>query len=84
MIHSKTLTKQKTEFSLSNLPKKRAGLFLSHYSGLFHEIFIPDGTISIFITKKAAAVLKENKITNLWLTNLMDEETDIDNVPKKI
>lgn len=57
------------------------GVYIDEWDG--SDFFIPDGTISIFITKKAADVLKKNKITNLWLTNLTDEETDVSDVLRK-
>jgi len=46
------------------------------------DFFTPEGTYETFITKKAADILKKNKITNLELINLADSEMDVDNILK--
>jgi hypothetical protein len=47
------------------------------------DFFTPEGTYETFITRKAADVLKKNKISNVRLKNLADAEIDVDNVIKK-
>ena len=56
------------------------GVFIDEWDGT--DFFSPENTYDLFVTKRAADVLKENKITNLWLTNLSEYETDVDNVPR--
>ncbi len=49
------------------------------------DFFIPENTIEIVVTKKAAEILKKNKLTNIQLKNLADSETSlsiIDNITK--
>lgn len=48
------------------------GVFVDNLDGM--DFFIPDTTKFIFITKKAADILKENKITNMRLENLANME----------
>jgi hypothetical protein len=40
------------------------------------DFFVPEGTTGIYITKKVAEELERNKITNLRLTNLAEEEVN--------
>lgn len=56
------------------------GLSIDKWDGT--DFFTPEGTYETFITKKAADVLKKNKISNMYLKNLADIETDIYNVKK--
>ena len=57
------------------------GIFINDWDG--SDFFTPEGTYETFITEKSANILKKNKITNLKLINLVDRETDIDDVTKK-
>lgn len=57
------------------------GMSIEDWDG--SDLFTPEGTYDTLISKKAADVLKKNKITNLNLINLADSETDIDDVPKR-
>ena len=54
------------------------GLFIDKWDG--SDFFTPEGNYGTFITKKAADVLKEHKISNLRLENLTDRETDVDDI----
>lgn len=47
------------------------------------DFFMPKTSYEIFISKKAADVLKKYKLSNLKLLKLEEIETDTDNVPKK-
>ena len=47
------------------------------------DFFIPNKTRYIIVTKKAADVLKNHKITNMLLENLADMETDVDMIQKR-
>ena len=64
------------------------GPVVKYYKGVFFDdwdgsdFFTPEESFMIFITKKSADVLKKNKITNFWLENLADYETDVTNVKK--
>ena len=49
------------------------GMSIDNWDG--SDFFTPEGTYETFVTKKAADVLKKNKITNLKLINLADSET---------
>ncbi|MDE3045855.1 MAG: hypothetical protein KGJ02_04340 [Verrucomicrobiota bacterium] len=40
------------------------------------DFFLPEGTLEIIITSKAANVFKKNKLTNLYLKNLSEIETN--------
>ena len=51
------------------------GLFIDKWDG--SDFFTPEGNYGTFITKKAADVLREHKISNLRLENLADIETDV-------
>lgn len=57
------------------------GSLCEYYKGLYFEnwdgsdFFIPSKTSHVFITKKAANILKKNKITNVRLENLYELET---------
>jgi len=57
------------------------GVSLDNWDG--SDFFTPERTYETFITKKAADLLKKNKITNLKLINLADTETDVDDILKK-
>lgn len=57
------------------------GVSIDEWDG--SDFFTPEGSYSIIITKKAADVLKNSKVTNLSIVNLADEETDIYNVQRK-
>lgn len=46
------------------------------------DFFTPDKTYHNFISKRAAEILKKNKITNLRLENLAERKTDVDSVLK--
>ena len=48
------------------------------------DFFTPDQTYQIFITKKAADVLKKNKITNFQLESLAEKETAVHHVKKNM
>jgi hypothetical protein len=56
------------------------GVFIDKWDGT--DFFTPDKTGWIFITKKAADVLKKNKVTNLELKNLADHEIAVRYVKK--
>ena len=62
------------------------GPFYKHYKGVFFDgwdgsdFFTPEHSFSIFITKRAADVLKKNKITNMRLEKLSEWEVDIEDV----
>lgn len=59
------------------------GPICKFYRGLYigldkwdgNDFFIPEGTIGIRITTKAADVIKKNKLTNVTMDNLADIET---------
>ena len=69
--------------------KVPTGPICKFYKGMFidkwdeTDFFTPEGTYEIFITKKAADILKKNKITNVQLENLTDSEIDAHHVKKK-
>jgi hypothetical protein len=56
------------------------GVNIDNWDGT--DFFTPDGTYQTFITKKAADILKKNKITNVYLENLAEKEMNLDNVLK--
>ncbi len=51
------------------------GVFIDNWDGT--DFFTPDGTYQTFITKKAAVVMKKNKITNMYLANLAEVEINV-------
>ncbi len=55
---------------------KGADIDLSKWDG--SDFFIPEYTKEIVITKKVAKQLEKNKITNLKLKNVTDEEINAD------
>ena len=44
------------------------------------DFFAPEGSFSLFVTQKAAEILKKNKITNLRLEAVTEIEIDVDDV----
>lgn len=54
------------------------GIPIQNWDG--KDFFSPNGTFEIFISKKAADLLKKNKITNLVLLNTQDTLTDVNDV----
>ena len=58
------------------------GLSIDQLDGA--DFFTPDKTCQIFITKRAADVLKKNKITNMRLENLAEKETAVRYVKKDV
>ena len=55
---------------------KGATVDLNKWDG--SDFFVPEGTTGIVITKRVAEQLERNKITNLKLTNVAEEEIDAD------
>jgi hypothetical protein len=51
------------------------GMTINNWDG--SDFFLPEGTLHIIVSKKAADILKENKITNLDLENLAELEIDV-------
>ena len=64
------------------------GPICKYYKGVFFDawdgtdFFTPKGVYSIFITKKAAEVLKKNKLTNIRLENLSEYEMNVDDLKR--
>lgn len=64
------------------------GPLVQYYKGISFDrwdgsdFFIPEKTGHLFITKKAAEILKKNKISNISLVNIADVETDVDLIKK--
>jgi len=48
------------------------------------DFFTPEGSYTIFATKKAADILRKNKITNMRFEDVCDIEIDIDDIKSKI
>ena len=80
-----------TSYEKSEIIEKRLvpnGPLCKYYKGIFidkwdgTDFFTPDGTYQTFITKKAANILKENKISNMELRNLAEIETNVRYVKK--
>lgn len=76
-----------TKYDQSEIIEKRLvpqGPLVRYYKGISFndwdgsDFFIPDKTTYIFTEKTAADILKKNNISNMSLTDLADEETDID------
>lgn len=65
-----------------------AGPICKFYKGIFIEkwdkddFFAPEGSYTLFATKKAADILKRHKISNMRLEDVCDMEIDIDDVKK--
>lgn len=77
----------RVSYDQSEIKEKRMvpqGPLFQYYKGISFDrwdssdFFIPEKTAHIFITKKAAEILKKNKISNMSLVNLADLETDVD------
>jgi hypothetical protein len=75
------------DFNKSTIIEKRLvphGPLGNYYKGYYvgldewdnSDFFIPRHTIAIIVTKRAAEVIKGNKLTNIILTDLADIETD--------
>lgn len=62
------------------LCKYYKGLVIDKWDGT--DFFTPDGTYETFITRRAADVLKKNKISNIHLENLAETETNVRHVKK--
>lgn len=58
------------------------GMSIDKWDGT--DFFTPEGTYETFITRKAADVLKKNKITNLNLVNLAESEIPVRYVEKTL
>lgn len=56
------------------------GIQVDNWDGT--DFFFPDGSKAIFITKKTADILNKNKITNMRLTDLANEEIRVSDVKK--
>lgn len=81
-----------TNYDKSEIIEKRevpTGPLCEYYKGVFFDnwdgsdFFIPDNTHHIFITKKAACILKNNKITNMKLKNLSEQEMPVYFIKRK-
>ena len=75
-----------TSYAQSEIIEKRLvpnGPICKYYKGIFidkwdgTDFFTPEGTYQTFITKKAADILKKNKISNMILTNLSVIEINV-------
>jgi len=75
------------DYSKSQIMQKRFienGPLWNFYKGLHIDLdkwdgcdfFLPEGNFGIKITAKTADILKKNKISNVFLENLVDVETD--------
>lgn len=82
-----------TNYENSKIIEKKnvpSGQVCRYYKGVSFDawdrkdFFIPENTHHIFITKKAAKILKNDKITNLRLENLTDSEMNIRDLQGKI
>ena len=78
-------------YQASRIIEKRivpSGPLSQYYRGLSFDMwdgsdfFTPNKTYQIFITKKAAEILKNHKITNLQIENLSEKETSVSHVRK--
>ena len=56
------------------------GVTLDNWDG--SDFFTPEGTYETFITRKAADILKKNKISNMYLENLAEAEINVRDVKK--
>src|SRR3989304_5749304 len=64
------------------LCKYYKGLVIDDWDG--SDFFTPEGTYATFVSKKAADVLKKNKITNLNLENLADYQVHVSDVRQNL
>jgi hypothetical protein len=80
-----------TNYDASEIVEKRKvpnGPLSQYYKGLSFDMwdgsdfFTPDKTYQIFITKRAAEILKNHKITNLQTESLSKKETPVSHVRK--
>ena len=71
---------EKKYVSNGPLCKFYKGVSIDKWDG--SDFFTPEGTYEIFITKKVADILRENKLSNMRIINLSEIETDVDNVRK--
>lgn len=84
--HSGPTSYEKSEIlekrKVSNGPicKYYKGVFIDNWDGT--DFFTPDGIYQTFVTKKAAAVMKKNKITNMYLENLAEAEINVRDAKK--
>lgn len=81
-----------TSFEKSKIIEKQlvpTGPICKYYKGIHidkwdgSDFFSPDKKYRTFITKKAADILKKNKLTNVRLENLADHEIDVRYVKKE-
>ena len=80
-----------TKYDSSEIIEKREvpnGPLSQYYKGVSFDMwdgsdfFTPDKTYQIFITKRAAEILKNHKITNLRTESLSERETPVSHVRK--
>lgn len=57
------------------------GVSVDNWDG--SDFFIPEGTYQTIITKRAADILKKNKITNMCIENLSDYQVPASSVERK-
>lgn len=78
-----------TWYKSSEIIQKRLvenGSLCRYYKGIFFEnwdgtdFFTPEGTYQTFITKKAADLLRKNKMSNVYLENLAEFEVNVRSV----
>lgn len=81
-----------TSYEKSKIIEKRFvpnGPLCRYYKGVTldnwdeSDFFTPEGTSQTFITRKAADILKKNKISNMYLENLADAEINVKDVKPK-
>ncbi len=76
-----------TSYDKSSIIENEA--FYPYYKGVSvdkwdgSDFFTPDKTYQIFITNRAAEILKKKKITNIQLENLAEKETPIRHVRRE-
>jgi hypothetical protein len=68
---------EKSEFTNGPMRKFYKGLYIGLDQWDKTDFFITNGSLHVIITKKAANILKENKISNLIMVNLADIERRI-------
>ena len=66
----------KKRFSTGPECKFYKGIFIDEWNGM--DFFTPEDNYQIIVTRKAAEILKENKISNMRLENLADMEMSVE------
>jgi len=71
---------ERRKVSTGPLCKYYKGVSVDNWDG--SDFFTPEKTYQTFITKKAADILKKNKITNMYIENLADHQIAVRYIEK--